>query len=76
MYEATGAIVLEKCYEDIVSDDLRLRLGGIYGYCIPAKYLETNEADSEECTFLRNFQNTDLYTILMCHLPVCWLLND
>jgi len=76
LYEAAGAVVLEYEYEDLTINGQRIRLGGIYGYCIPAKYLETNEADPEECAFLEEFQDTDLYTVLMCHMPVCWILND
>lgn len=76
LYEKSGAIVLDKQYEDIIIRKQQIRLGGIYGYCLPAKYLETNEADPEECEFLADFQNTDCYTILMCHMPVCWLINN
>ena len=76
LYQAVGAEVLECQYEDITVNGQQLRLGGIYGYCLPAKYLETDEADPEECAFLTDFQSTDLYTILMCHIPVCWMIND
>ena len=76
LYQAVGAEVLECQYEDITVNGQQLRLGGIYGYCLPAKYLETDEADPEECAFLTDFQNTDLYTVLMCHIPVCWMIND
>ena len=76
LYQAVGAEVLECQYEDITVNGQQFRLGGIYGYCMPAKYLETDEADPEECAFLTDFQSTDLYTILMCHIPVCWMIND
>ncbi|MGN1014467.1 MAG: metallophosphoesterase [Butyricicoccus sp.] len=76
LYEDSGAVVLDKQYEDITVNGQSIRLGGIYGYCLPANYLETKEADPEECAFLTAFQNTDAYMILMCHMPVCWLIND
>ena len=73
LYQEAGAVVLEKEYQDIIVNDQKIRLGGIYGYCLPGKYLETGEANQEECTFLKDFQNTDLPTILMCHMPGCGL---
>lgn len=76
LYEKAGAVVLDRQYEDIIVHGQKIRLGGIYGYCLPAKYLASHEADPEECAFLTDFQDTDLYTILMCHMPVCWLIND
>ena len=76
VYEDAGAVVLDREYLDITINNQKIRLGGIYGYCLPAKFLETKEAKLEECTFLWDFQDTDRYTILMCHMPVCWLIND
>ena len=76
LYEAAGAVVMDKTYEDIQIKGQQIRLGGIYGYCLPAKYLASNEANEEECAFLSDFQNTESYTVLMCHMPACWIVND
>lgn len=76
LYQAAGAIVLEHQYRDITVKGQSLRIGGIYGYCLPDKYLETEEADLSECIFLWNFENTDRYKILLSHLPIAWLKND
>ena len=76
LYQAAGAIVLEHQYRDITVKGQSLRIGGIYGYCLPDKYLETEEADLSECMFLWDFENTDRYKILLSHLPIAWLKND
>lgn len=73
LYQAAGAIVLEHQYRDITVKGQSLRIGGIYGYCLPDKYLETEEADLSECMFLWDFENTDRYKILLSHLPIAWL---
>lgn len=76
LFESAGAKVLEYSYEDIEINNQPLRLGGLYGYCIPAVYLKTKEADPEECAYLAEFQDTDSYTILLCHMPYCWIENN
>ena len=76
LYESAGATVLNHQYQDIIINNQPLRIGGIYGYCLPDKYLETGEADLSECMFLWDFENTDRYKILLSHLPIAWLKND
>ena len=72
LLEEAGAVVLDKAYEDVAVADQTIRLGGIYGYCVPEKFLETNEADPGECAFLNDFMDTDNFTLLMCHMPYAW----
>ena len=75
-FEEAGAKMLEFSYEDIELKGQKLRLGGLYGYCTPAKYLKTKEANPEECAFLTEFQDTESYTILLTHMPYTWIVND
>ena len=73
LYSNAGAVVLEYDWADIEVNGLNLRLGGLYGYCLPAELLKTKEARPEECAFLEAFQDTDAYTILLCHMPYSWI---
>lgn len=74
LYEEAGAIVLDLAYEEIEVKGQLVRLGGIYGYCLAEKY-ESAATREGEVDFLKDFQDTDLYTILLCHMPVTWILN-
>ncbi len=75
-YEAAGTTVLDRAYKDISINGQDVRVGGIYGYCMPEKYLQYGEADKDECAFLKDFMKTDRYTILLCHMPYTWLVQD
>ena len=75
VYEAAGAAVLEYDWLDLEIKGQAIRLGGIYGYCLPAKYASTGEARPRETEFLAAFQDTVDLTVLMCHMPVCWIIN-
>ena len=72
IYTDAGAVVLDREYVDTGINGQPVRIGGIYGYCQPDAYAqETGRQD--ETVFLHAFQDTELYTILMCHMPVCWI---
>ena len=65
-YEAAGAEVLDFAWQEITVRGEKIRLGGIFGYCLPEKYLRTNEADERECAFLKEFQDTIWCSPDMC----------
>lgn len=73
VYTVAGATVLEREWVDLTIKGQQIRLGGIYGYCLPGDLLKTGEARKGECSFLESFQDTEQYKILMCHVPFCWI---
>lgn len=75
-FEACGAKVLEYGYEDVEISGQEFRIGGLYGYCVPAKYLASQEADVQECAFLEEFMNTENYTVFLCHMPCMWTMGE
>lgn len=76
LFEEAGAVVLNRTYEDVTVNGQTIRLGGIYGYCLPEKYYSSGEAKRWECEYLKEFQDTESYTLLLAHLPTCWIRND
>ena len=76
LYQDAGATVLEQDYVDVTVNGQNLRIGGLYGYCLSWRYLDSGEADPAECAFLSEFQDTDAYTMLLCHMPVCWIQGN
>lgn len=76
LYEQAGAHVLERTHEDVEINGQPLRIGGIYGYCLPEKYLRTREAREKEVEYLKAFEQTQRLTLLLCHVPTSWIVND
>ena len=76
LYTEAGATVLEYNQIDITVNGQQIRIGGLYGYCLPAKYLKTGEAWKKECDFLEGFQDTDALTLYLAHRPSSFLLGN
>ena len=76
LYQDAGATVLEQDYMDVTVHGQNLRIGGLYSYCLSWRYLDSGGADPAECAFLSEFQDTDAYTMLLCHMPVCWIQGN
>lgn len=62
--EKAGARVLDQQYEEIELVGQRVRIGGIYGYVLSESLRSGAEQD-----FMREFTDTELPTILLCHMP-------
>ena len=76
MFETCGANVLEYEFEDIDINGQILRIGGIYGYCIPESDSDNMRYNFKHKDFLKEFMKTDNYTLLLTHLPYTWLELD
>lgn len=70
LYTEAGATVLELSWQDITIKGQPLRIGGIFGYCLPS-YI--SDARVKDTRFLESFQETDAFSILLCHMPLCWI---
>lgn len=69
LMEAVGVQVLEREWVDLELNGRRIRIGGLYGYAMPAQ----PEFDGEEQRFLEAFQETDAEKLLLCHMPAAWI---
>ena len=69
LFTEAGAVVMDQNYQEITVNGQDIRLGGVYGYCLPNRYSYEN-GWGDEAEYLKAFQDTDTYTVLMCHLPV------
>lgn len=72
IYTNAGATVLKDDYIDVNVKQQEIRLGGIYGYCLPDIYAQETHREFES-DYLKSFQTTDCLKLLLCHMPVSWL---
>lgn len=69
-----GATVLDVAYVDVEVGGTALRIGGYHGfYRQPHMFSVTEEQKALELEFCQDFENTERYKILLCHIPTAWL---
>lgn len=69
IFEQAGAQVLDFTYKDVTVKGAELRIGGFYGYGFPEDYEAVRKKETD---FLKDFQDTDAYKILLTHMPFAW----
>lgn len=65
-----GAVVLDTAFADLTVKNQNLRIGGFHGYY---RYWGMQETTGEEETFADAFENTDLFKLLLDHIPTGWV---
>lgn len=76
VYTEAGAAVLDLNWENISVNGQKIRLGGIYGYCLPRELINTGDYFEKDTDYLISFQETENYKILLCHMPYSWIVQD
>lgn len=72
--ENAGAIVVNTAYKDIEVKNVPIRIAGYMGY-YGTPHMTTNDSTQQEVenSFMREFENTDRYKILLDHIPTSWV---
>lgn len=65
-----GAVVLDTDYADITVNGQELRLGGYHGYY---RYWGMQARRGGEEAFAEAFEDTQIFKLLLCHIPTGWL---
>lgn len=77
--ENMGVTVLDNEYEDVKINGEIIRIGGMYAYAFGLNGNNDVNKDTMEdgvYDFLREFQNTDNYKIMMAHRPDSFIFGD
>ena len=72
LFSDAGAVVLEYNYTELKLKEQELRIGGLYGYCVPPNGHKRWQRQKD---YLFEFQDTDKTTLLLSHIPVSWIQN-
>lgn len=75
--KSTKATVLEMDYEDISINGVDIRIGGMYGYAFDPNGKTIKEDMAEGIyDFLKEFEDTDRYKIMMSHRPDSFIFGE
>lgn len=77
--ESAGAIVLNREYCDIEIEGQKIHIGGLYDYAFSLQNLELTDTTNEKVqvyNFLREFEDTDAYKIMLSHRPDSFIFGD
>ena len=73
LYTDAGAVVLNGRQTDVTVNGQVITVGGIYDYCLPKRAYWTEFTVSAEYSFLKDLEESEHYTVLLCHMPVSWV---
>lgn len=69
-----GAVVLDRRYLDISVNGTPIRIGGYSGYYrTPQMSTFDPDKQADDFRFFDDFENTDRFKVLICHIPLNWL---
>lgn len=74
-----GATVLELAYEDIEINGESIRIGGMYEYAFAMdgdNSTKPENMDSDVYQFLKEFQNTENFKLMMAHRPDSFIFGE
>ena len=72
--EKAGAVVLDDEYLDTEFHGMKVRLGGYYGYYRRSVMTTSDPEKRKEIdAWYQEYEDTDRYKILLCHIPTSWM---
>ncbi|MGX8850802.1 metallophosphoesterase [Amedibacillus sp. YH-ame10] len=75
--EAAGGIYLDQEYEDIVINEQKIRLGGLYDYAYNNLQVPIEQYHEKgSYLFLKDYVDTDSFTLLMSHRPESFINEE
>ena len=73
--EETGAVFLQREYDEITVKGQRIRIGGLYEYAFGKGGSKNSSPAEETASFLKDFADTDAVRICLAHRPDSFIFN-